>query len=111
MRTVPFTVLINPELRVIDYTKIILSEACESVKGFSADVPRYSEVEVTGFNENGDQIKIEADGWTARIIQHEMDHLTGKLYTDIMDKSTLCCTCWQAVNERAGKIELPFSPN
>lgn len=41
-------VFINPELRVIDYTKIILPEACESVKGFSADVARYSEVEVTG---------------------------------------------------------------
>lgn len=47
-------------------------------------------------------------GWNARIIQHEIDHLNGILYTDIMDKKTLTCSCWNVINERGGKVELPY---
>lgn len=65
---------------------------------------------ILGFNELGEPITINADGWTARIIQHEMDHLDGKLYTDIMQRESLSCTCWQAVNFHSGRIKLPFYP-
>lgn len=52
---------------------------------------------------------MRVQGWTARIIQHEMDHLNGKLYTDIMDQKSLACTCWYEVNKYNGNIELPFN--
>ncbi|KAF2879437.1 hypothetical protein ILUMI_26737 [Ignelater luminosus] len=109
MKIFPQTVVINPQLKVTDYTKVIYTEACESVKGYWADVPRYRAVELNGYNENGEKISINAKGWLARIFQHELDHLDGKLYTDSMDRKTLTCTCWQVVNERSGKVEIPFN--
>lgn len=111
MTLVPLTVVINPEIKILDFKKIHFSESCESIKGFWADVPRYRKLQLTGYNEDGEKILIDAGGWTARIIQHEMDHLNGKLYTDIMDRKTLTCSCWEAVNERKGKVVLPFSPD
>lgn len=103
-------VVINPEMKVTDYTKVVLEESCESVKGFCADVPRYMSVELKGYDEDGHTFSMNASGFTARIIQHEMDHLDAKLYTDIMDKKTLYCPHWQVVNERCGKVELPYGP-
>lgn len=113
-------------MKVIDYTKIIHSESCESFKGFYADVPRHYAVEVEGMyhtykllfyiyflialNENGKKFNLKLKGWAARIVQHEMDHLNGKLYTDIMDRKSLTCSCWQVINERRGKVLLPFGP-
>lgn len=64
----------------------------------------------TGFDENGNLINIHLRGWPARIVQHELDHLNGKLYVDIMDRTTFSCSCWQVVNERNGKVALPFGP-
>uniref|UniRef100_A0A1A9VTU1 Peptide deformylase n=1 Tax=Glossina austeni TaxID=7395 RepID=A0A1A9VTU1_GLOAU len=46
--------------------------------------------------------------WNARLAQHEMDHLDGKLYIDHMDPSTFHCTCWEVVNRKAGRVEIPF---
>lgn len=78
------------------------------MKGFSAEVPRFYQVQLTGLDENAEDLKIEAKGWTARIIQHEMDHLNGVLYTDLMDRKSLVCSCWAVVNERNGRVELPY---
>lgn len=61
-------------------------------------------------NENGDTFKLTMKGWAARIVQHEMDHLNGKLYTDIMDRKSFTCSCWQVVNERRGKVLLQIGP-
>lgn len=47
-------------------------------------VERYLDVEVTGFDRDGEPIKIKASGWQARILQHECDHLDGTLYVDKM---------------------------
>lgn len=78
------------------------------MKGFSADVPRFHKILLTGLDQNGQDLEIEAKGWTARIIQHEMDHLNGVLYTDLMDRKSLACSCWTVINERGGKVELPY---
>ena len=51
---------------------------------------------------------MEAKGWTARVIQHEMDHLDGKLYTDTMNRKSLECSCWKQINERKGKVTIQF---
>lgn len=110
MEEIPFTVYINPKLKVVDYTKIIHSEGCESVQGYLADVPRYKAVQVTGLNAEGVERSQVYKDWSARIAQHEMDHLEGKIYTDIMDRKTLTCSCWEEVNLSKGKLVIPFSP-
>lgn len=110
MEPLPFTVFINPKLKVVDYRKFVYSEGCESVQGYVAEVPRYRAVEITGQNQLGEDVSRVFKEWSARIAQHEMDHLDGKLYTDIMDKKTLECTCWEEVNLSKGKVVIPFRP-
>ncbi|KOB73303.1 Uncharacterized protein OBRU01_07082 [Operophtera brumata] len=107
---VPFTVFVNPKLKVVDFNKVAHSEGCESVQGYEADVPRYKQVEVSGYNENGDPTSRVYKDWAARIAQHEIEHLDGKLYVDTMDRKTLTCTCWEEVNLSKGKIVIPFAP-
>lgn len=65
---------------------------------------------VPGYNEQGETSTKTFKDWAARIAQHEMDHLDGKLYTDIMDRKSLECTCWEEVNLSEGKVAIPFSP-
>ncbi len=64
-------------------------EGCLSVAGLSAVVPRYSTVTVEHLDENAASRTIEASGWYARILQHEIDHLHGTLYIDRMHGRTL----------------------
>lgn len=52
--------------------------------GFVGMVPRAGKVRVDALNENGAPVRIEAEGWYARILQHEIDHLKGTLYIDRM---------------------------
>ncbi|XP_063619211.1 peptide deformylase, mitochondrial-like [Cydia splendana] len=110
MTVVPYTVFINPSLKIVDYRKVSHAEGCESVRGFSAEVPRYKEVEISGLGPEGEPKSEKFKDWPARIAQHELDHLDGKLYTDIMDRKTLCCTCWEEVNVSQGKLAIPFTP-
>ncbi|CAH2097607.1 unnamed protein product [Euphydryas editha] len=110
INTVPLTVFVNPKLKIIDYTKVIHVEGCESIRSFAAEVARYNEVQVTGYNADGEDISQVFKGWPARIAQHEMDHLDAKLYTDIMDRKTLQCVCWEEVNLSKGKLAIPFTP-
>ncbi|MCX7112955.1 MAG: peptide deformylase [Proteobacteria bacterium] len=80
----PFQVIVNPKLSIIDPTTRLFFEGCLSVAGFTALVPRAAKVRVEGLDENGGPLLIEAEGWHARILQHEVDHLQGKLYLDSM---------------------------
>jgi len=59
-------------------------EGCLSLPGLVAIVPRARTVRVRALNEAGEPIQIEAEGWYARILQHEIDHLKGTLYIDRM---------------------------
>uniref|UniRef100_A0A3Q0SBX5 Peptide deformylase n=1 Tax=Amphilophus citrinellus TaxID=61819 RepID=A0A3Q0SBX5_AMPCI len=95
----PLRIFVNPQLRVLDGRTVLFQEACESISGFSATVPRHLSVEVSGLNENGEAVKWQASGWPARILQHEMDHLDGVLYIDRMDTKTFINISWQAYNE------------
>ncbi|CAG9832285.1 unnamed protein product [Diabrotica balteata] len=104
----PQTVIINPQIRIVDYTKVVFPESCESMKGYYAEVPRYRSIEVKGFNEKGALFSILAHGWWARILQHEIDHLQGKMYVDIMEPRSLTCSCWHEVNERGGRVHIPL---
>ena len=64
-------------------------EGCLSVPGLQGEVPRAAAITVTGINENGEKVKIKADGMLARVFQHEMDHLDGTLFIDKADPETL----------------------
>lgn len=95
----PLRVFINPQLRVLDGRTVLFQEACESISGFSATVPRYLSVEISGLNEKGEAITWQASDWSARILQHEMDHLDGVLYIDRMDCKTFINVRWEQHNE------------
>ncbi|XP_059616164.1 peptide deformylase, mitochondrial-like [Phlebotomus argentipes] len=110
MQAMPETVFVNPELKVTDYTKHTFPEGCGSVMGFTADVTRYNGVELSGFDEKGVNRTLKLEGWSARIAQHEMDHLEGTMYIDIMKKKSLQLDSWEFINARAGRVELKYYP-
>lgn len=81
---VPLHVIVNPRLSVVDDTAVEFFEGCLSLDGFAAIVPRARTVRVECLNERGETQIIQAYGWYARILQHEIDHLNGMLYIDRM---------------------------
>ncbi len=86
---VPETVLINPVLTPVDEAQEYGWEGCLSVPGMRGNVPRYKRLRYTGFDAHGNVIDREVDGFHARVVQHECDHLDGILYpmrvTDFKD--------------------------
>jgi peptide deformylase len=86
---IPFHVILNPKLSFPDGASAEFFEGCLSVEGFSAIVERALNVRVECLNERGEAITIDAHGWYARILQHEIDHLNGTLYIDRMKTRTL----------------------
>jgi len=85
---VPFHVIVNPRLEVVEAGPAVFSEGCLSVPGFLAEVPRAHIVRVAALDHRGLPITIDARGWYARILQHEIDHLEGTLYIDRMNPRT-----------------------
>ena len=86
---IPFHVIINPKLSFLDSSSAEFFEGCLSVEGYQAVVDRALNVRVDCLNERGEEITINAGGWYARILQHEIDHLNGTLYVDRMKTRTL----------------------
>lgn len=89
---VPFHVIINPKLSFLDNSTAQFFEGCLSVDGYQAVVERALKVRVECLNERGEEATINAHGWYARILQHEIDHLNGTLYVDRMKTRTLTTT-------------------
>lgn len=79
-------VVVNPELKVLTEEKVMGVEGCLSVPGLVGEVSRFSKVQVKGQNRRGQPVKINAEGWLARIFQHEVDHLNGVLFPDIAEE-------------------------
>ncbi len=77
---VPRTVLLNPVITPLSDEEEDGWEGCLSVPGLRGVVPRYKRIRYTGFDEKGQPIAREAEGFHARVVQHECDHLEGKLY-------------------------------
>jgi len=77
---VPQTVLINPVITPIGADEEQDWEGCLSVPGLRGMVPRWAHIRYTGFDETGNIIDRTVDGFHARVVQHECDHLIGKLY-------------------------------
>lgn len=74
--------IINPKIIVSEKTMVSKNEGCLSVPDFRSNVRRAVSVIVEGFNKKGKPIKIEAEGLEAVVLQHEIDHLNGKLFID-----------------------------
>ena len=77
---IPITVLLNPVITPIDDAEEFDWEGCLSVPGLRGEVPRWARIRYTGFDEFGQTIDRTVDGFHARVVQHECDHLIGKLY-------------------------------
>lgn len=77
---IPITVLLNPVITPIDDAEELDWEGCLSVPGLRGEVPRWARIRYTGFDEFGQTIDRTVDGFHARVVQHECDHLIGKLY-------------------------------
>jgi peptide deformylase len=89
-KVVPFHVIINPVLTLESPAEIEFFEGCLSLPGLVALVPRARKVKVECLDEYGQAKVIRASGWYARILQHEIDHLSGALYVDRMRSVSLC---------------------
>lgn len=76
--------LVNPEILEAEGEQLG-PEGCLSIPGLNGDVKRHMKVKVKGLDENGEERIIEAEGFLARIFQHEIDHLNGILFTDIAE--------------------------
>ena len=79
-------VVANPEIVDPSEEKVLGAEACLSVPDLVGEVERYQRIVVKGLNKQGKPVKIKAEGWLARIFQHEIDHVEGIVYTDRTDK-------------------------
>jgi peptide deformylase len=77
---VPRTVLINPVITPLDDEEVSDWEGCLSVPGLRGQVPRWRHIRYTGFDETGAPIDRTVADFHARVVQHECDHLVGKLY-------------------------------
>ena len=82
-----FIPLINPEIVKGEGPMIEDYEGCLSVNGFYGKVPRYSKVRIKALDVNGQEVRIKAEGFLARVLQHEIDHTNGIVFIDhIRDK-------------------------
>jgi peptide deformylase len=81
---IPLTVLVNPRITVLDEELIDDWEGCLSIPDFRGRVPRWRKLRVDTLDRNGKQMQFTAEGFFARVVQHEFDHLMGKVYIDRM---------------------------
>jgi len=81
---VPFTVLVNPKIVILTREVEPGWEGCLSVPGMRGLVPRYTRLRYSGFDADGNPVEREAEGFHARVVQHECDHLDGILYPQRM---------------------------
>jgi peptide deformylase len=79
-------VVINPEITRFSSDTEVGTEGCLSIPGFAGNVERPLGITVKGLNRRGQPLKLKAEGWLARIFQHEVDHLDGVLFIDRAEK-------------------------
>ena len=93
--------LLNPEITK-QRGEVVGIEGCLSIPGWQGEVPRADQITVRAMDVNGRDVRLKLDGWVARVVQHEIDHLDGILFTDRMrDEDSL-----YRVEEQRGGAEL-----
>jgi len=101
---IPLTVIINPKITFLTDKRINVYEGCLSVPNLRGKVERCPEIKVQGLDRNGKAISFISNGISAGTFQHELDHLDGLIYTDLIkDPSTLC-----TLKEFANNYETEF---
>jgi len=75
--------LVNPEITRASKEMEVGAEGCLSIPGLVGEVERHQALQVRALNRHGKPLKIKAEGWLARIFQHEIDHLNGVVFTDL----------------------------
>jgi peptide deformylase len=108
-KPVPFHVIINPVITRLSEDTAHFYEGCLSLAGFSAVVPRSRAIRMEYLDERGESRSVEAAGWYARILQHEIDHLRGALYIDHMQSRTF--TSVENWNQYWKGKPIPVSPD
>lgn len=83
-----FTALINPEIVKYEGDIIYDYEGCLSVKKIYGKVPRHSKVRIKAMNEHGETVRLKAEGFLARVLQHEIDHTNGIVFIDHIKDQT-----------------------
>jgi peptide deformylase len=81
---VPFTVLVNPVLTPLVEARLVGFEGCLSIPELRGQVPRFQKVRLEALDRKARPYAVEASGFFARVIQHECDHLDGRVYLDRM---------------------------
>lgn len=85
----PFRALVNPSYAPVGDERVAFYEGCLSVVGWQAVTPRWRSVRLTCTDEHGREVDEVVTGWAARIVQHETDHLRGRLYVDVAEMRSL----------------------
>ena len=75
-------VMINPEIVKTSEEKVLGVEGCLSIPGLVGEVERFEMIQIKGLNRRGQPMKVKAQGWLARIFQHEIDHVNGVVFPD-----------------------------
>jgi peptide deformylase len=75
-------VMVNPEIVKTSGETVVGVEGCLSIPGLVGEVERFSTIQVKGLNRRGQPMKVKAEGWLARIFQHEIDHINGVVFPD-----------------------------
>lgn len=83
-----FTALINPEIVKLEGQLVADYEGCLSVSDIYGKVPRHSKVRVKALDLNGNEVRFKAEGFLARVIQHEIDHTNGIVFIDHIKDTT-----------------------
>lgn len=83
-----FTALINPEIVKFEGVVTYDYEGCLSVSGVYGKVPRYSKLRLKALNLEGNEIRFKAEGFLARVLQHEVDHINGIVFIDHIQHQT-----------------------
>lgn len=79
-------VVVNPEITRTSSETVTGAEGCLSIPGYLGEVERFEAITVKGQNRRGQPVTLKLKDWTARIFQHEIDHLNGILFTDLATK-------------------------
>lgn len=82
-----FVTLINPEIVKLEGEVVTEHEGCLSVKDVYGLVPRHTKIRVKALDENGQEVRTKVEGFTARVLQHEIDHTNGILFVDHIDEN------------------------
>lgn len=103
-----YQIIINPKINRFFGKEYSYPEACLSLPGIYGEIYRPNNVELEFYDENFDKNVIEYDGLASRVVQHEYDHLVGKLYIDSLSSIQYMSTFQELINIKNGKFKASY---